>query len=151
MCKVNFTGIVVTNVSHKLLISAISSLNDTEMDTIRKILLGVVANNSSQRIRSSQPWLHNKFMVYLGFMRSCVREIDTETETYLYLTKNCQMWYYHIVYIYIVYMCIYDIIYIYTHMIFIIIQVYPRIKTLNHIIVNTSDEEKLKDSFFLFL
>lgn len=116
MCKVNFVGIVVTNVSHKLLISAISSLNDTEMDTIRKILLGVVANNSSQRIRSSQPWLHNKFMVYLGFMRSCVREIDTETETYLYLTKNCQMWYYHIVYIYSIYVYIWHHhIYIYTH------------------------------------
>lgn len=38
-------------------------------------------------------------------------------------------------------------------MIFIIIQVYTRIKTLNHIIVNISDEGerwKLKDSFFCF-
>lgn len=50
-------------------------------------------------------------------------------------------------------MCICDIIiyiYIYIHMILIIIQMYPRIKTLNHIIVNTSDEGKLKDSFFCF-
>ena len=54
MYKVNFAGIV-TYVPHKLLISAISSLNDTEMDTICKILLGIVATNSSKRITSPRP------------------------------------------------------------------------------------------------